>query len=167
MFPRRFWRVALGELRNHDGHTVRKFSDNAHVAVQWLSPFLAVKRLTGCCAFRGGKRCPEWIPGALASRAYVSLRASRKPLRLISSVIISAARSSTFLRSAGLSFRITSFTFTDTVTFLPTSKSIETPAGGNRPTIRIPQQLRARSQNVASCDVKLAIRCASCVRRRA
>jgi hypothetical protein len=47
------------------------------------------------------------------------------------------------------------------------TNQLKHPLGGNRLTMRIPQQLRARSQNVASCDVELAIRCASCVRRGA
>ena len=54
----------------------------------------------------------------------MSLRAFRRSRKLISSPIISAARSSTFLRSAGLSFQITSFTFTDMVTS-PSDKQIQ------------------------------------------
>jgi hypothetical protein len=57
-------------------------------------------------------------------RARVSLRAFRRSRKLISSAIISAARSSTFLRSAGLSFRIAPLTFTDMVTS-PYNKQIQ------------------------------------------
>ena len=52
------------------------------------------------------------IPRVLATRVCVSLRAFRRSRKLISSAMSSAARSSTFFRSARLSFRIISFTFT-------------------------------------------------------
>src|SRR5882724_11228289 len=102
-------------MGDDDRRAVGKLGNDAHVAAHGFDGFSQRRKQQVAAFFKAGDAVLGDSEG-LGTRAWVSLRAFRMSRKLISSAMISTARSSTFFRSAGLSFRIILFTFTGMIT---------------------------------------------------